>query len=1332
MTEFDQAQSPRLGQRTAYEGTTVRMFTGEELPEVSVVGQIIYREDTSILQVYNGEGWADVTGGVAGAITFVGDTMPATPPAKEGDSWYDSDNGHALWVHDASGFQQITFGAGALDPALVTVLDQSVSGYVVEYAVSASETVAPTTGWSTDTPVRTPGEYIWFRTTVTTNDGTETTTSPALLTGNDGAQGDPGPQGDPGDQGPQGIPGPPGDDGVQLYTWLKYADSPTTGMADDPTGKTYMGIAYNKTTATESSTYSDYQWSLIQGPEGPDGPQGDQGIQGPPGPDGQPTYTWVKYGTSNTGAGINDDPTGMTYIGLAYNKTTAVESTDPTQYQWALIQGPQGSAGKGIASTTIRYQVSNSGTVTPTGTWQTTVQATSPGQFLWTRTQLTYTDASPSTFSYSVSAHGSTGSTGNTGNTGPQGVSVTAITPYWLRQAAGGSTPALPTTDPPGGSWTATEPDYLVGTELYRTEKVSYNGAPTFGYTAVVKVSAYTAAIAAANLADGKMRIFHELQHASGLKPASDPTMGPTDGGDLWFNESVGNKAYLWNSTTSVWDPAPTGLDALEEPVTTPTSLPEDLDGQDLGDVEITGPTITAGVFRTSAADETGIKIDNAGIRAYGPSGGTPFMDVNPALGLVIVAGEGTFEKLTATESSSFEGTVDIKPKTTITLNSAPVPPTAAPGAQTSYDTLQHDYPPGWASNVGWTTDGTWWYTTTDHGTIEKWAPDGFIQLTANLDFTPNKRGGIVYNSGHLYVLSTGDSGAGAWYSVDKYNANTLAWEDYWTYSHGDSTKSPAIGFDPASGELLIAQTRDSNGNKVRIRRYTMGPGGDGEGLLAGTYVDTDWVQNSSLSSVKYGSFDLGANYYVLSTRGSGDIKVTSAANPSVEQPSKSWPSGAENKAGFDYRTRTLTCSTSNASNLVTAAASTFTPNDVGSYLIHTGTPSPGVRITGYVSSSQVTIASPAIFTGSDAAATISGWKLMDYNGVLRSYTKLDWDQVSATAANTRWFSSTYYRSSGPYETFQSPKYNMIPVKRSKITLTSAALPPSPGATDPNQVMFYVGKGSTEPARTAMIRQTLGPGTGQVTWVYDNFIATPVVNPPDPTLSSRSTDFPAGTPSKMVGGAKRSDGSTPALSVDGNSAANIDGLIPPGTIMMWAGATAPVGWALCDGAEISRTGSTKPLADVLLVSGTTYRYGNGNGTTTCNLPNMTSKFPLAPGTGSPSGISRPLGDSGGADQRSLVNANVPQHTHQAGTLTAGTTGSSHTHGIQRGTAVGTAPARAAQGNTSAAADFNTDGVGSTHTHGISGDTGSGNGLSATGSNFHTQPQYLVVNFIIKL
>lgn len=66
-----------------------------------------------------------------------------------------------------------------------------------------------------------------------------------------------------GDTGATGPKGARGADGSSLYMWVKYADTPTTGMSDSPDGKTYMGIAYNKSSATASKNYSDYTWIKV-------------------------------------------------------------------------------------------------------------------------------------------------------------------------------------------------------------------------------------------------------------------------------------------------------------------------------------------------------------------------------------------------------------------------------------------------------------------------------------------------------------------------------------------------------------------------------------------------------------------------------------------------------------------------------------------------------------------------------------------------------------------------------------------------------------------------------------------------------------------------------------------------------------------------------------------------------------------------------------------------------------------------------------------------------------------------------------------------------------
>ena len=127
-----------------------------------------------------------------------------------------------------------------------------------------------------------------------------------------------------------------GEDGKSLYTWLKYADTPTSGMSDSPDGKQYMGLAYNKTTPVESENYEDYQWSLITG----------EGVPGAPGEDGKTLYTWVRYANDAQGNGISDNPEGKDYIGLAYNKETPTESNDPEDYAWSLFRGPQGIQGE--------------------------------------------------------------------------------------------------------------------------------------------------------------------------------------------------------------------------------------------------------------------------------------------------------------------------------------------------------------------------------------------------------------------------------------------------------------------------------------------------------------------------------------------------------------------------------------------------------------------------------------------------------------------------------------------------------------------------------------------------------------------------------------------------------------------------------------------------------------------------------------------------------------------------------------------------------------------------------------------------------------------------
>lgn len=102
--------------------------------------------------------------------------------------------------------------------------------------------------------------------------------------------------------------------------------------------------------------------------------------------------------------------------------TTYTDNSTSTSYSVGMMgaTGSTGATGKGVKSTAITYQAGTSGTTAPTGEWSGTVPSASAGQYIWTRTVITYTDNSTST-SYSVGMIGATGAKGDKGDKGATG-----------------------------------------------------------------------------------------------------------------------------------------------------------------------------------------------------------------------------------------------------------------------------------------------------------------------------------------------------------------------------------------------------------------------------------------------------------------------------------------------------------------------------------------------------------------------------------------------------------------------------------------------------------------------------------------------------------------------------------------------------------------------------------------------------------------------------------------------------------------------------------------------------------------------------------------------
>lgn len=128
---------------------------------------------------------------------------------------------------------------------------------------------------------------------------------------------------------------------------------------------------------------------------------------GAKGDKGDAAYIWVKYASqkptadSSSFGDIPDDWIGI-YVGTSETAPTSYSS-----YKWYQIKGEKGDTGAPatLVSSSITYQVGDSGTIIPSGNWSNSVPAVTPGRYLWTRQVLQFNSGAPIT-SYSVSRFG--------------------------------------------------------------------------------------------------------------------------------------------------------------------------------------------------------------------------------------------------------------------------------------------------------------------------------------------------------------------------------------------------------------------------------------------------------------------------------------------------------------------------------------------------------------------------------------------------------------------------------------------------------------------------------------------------------------------------------------------------------------------------------------------------------------------------------------------------------------------------------------------------------------------------------------------------------------
>lgn len=112
--------------------------------------------------------------------------------------------------------------------------------------------------------------------------------------------------------------------------------------------------------------------------------------------------------------------------------------------------------------------------------------------------------------------------------------------------------------------------------------------------------------------------------------------------------------------------------------------------------------------------------------------------------------------------------------------------------------------------------------------------------------------------------------------------------------------------------------------------------------------------------------------------------------------------------------------------------------------------------------------------------------------------------------------------------------------------------------------------------------------------------------------------------------------------------------LPVGTVQIYAGATAPDGWMLCNGALVSRT----TYSDLFTAISTTF--GVGDGSTTFAIPNMQNVFPVG------AGGTYTLGAKGGSATHTNSLSEIVPHNHGIGTDSNTASGNANVLAVNHG------------------------------------------------------------------
>ena len=275
---------------------------------------------------------------------------------------------------------------------------------------------------------------------------------------------------------------------------------------------------------------------------------------GAKGDKGDTAYIWVKYASQEpTAASHSFGDVPDAWMGV-YFGFSATAPTDWQQYKWYNIKGQQGDTGAPatLVSASVTYQVGDSGTVVPSGIWNSSIPAVAQGKYLWTQIVQTFNTGNPIT-AYTVSRMGvdGLGSVVSVNNQSPDADGNVNIDASAL-----GALPKL------GGTMEGsinmngqkiTGLNSPTADDEPATKKYADNLKPNLtGYATETYVNSAVKKAAPRNLSDNSD--FTQFVAQAGIGQKHEPN-GPTYAGDRWILESgtvTGEKRDDGNGYTNI------------------------------------------------------------------------------------------------------------------------------------------------------------------------------------------------------------------------------------------------------------------------------------------------------------------------------------------------------------------------------------------------------------------------------------------------------------------------------------------------------------------------------------------------------------------------------------------------------------------------------------------------------------------------------------------------------------------------------------------------------------------------------------------------------------